>query len=78
MDRSDKFLKLLFLAELLFLIVLFHGFIRIITDETANKIILILVILFLEVKGVITVFFFLIKKIFLFRCSHRFLMMKLR
>ena len=29
MDRSDKFLKLLFLAELLFLIVLFHGFIRI-------------------------------------------------
>ena len=67
MDRSDKFLKLLFLAELLFLIVLFHGFIRIITDETADKIILILVILILEVKGVITVFFFLIKKIFLFR-----------
>ena len=50
MDRSDKFLKLLFLAELRFLIVLFHGF-----------------ILILEVKGVITVFFFLIKKIFLFR-----------
>ena len=67
MDRSDKFLKLLFLAELLFLIVLFHGFIRIITDETADKVILILVILFLEFKGVITVFFFLIKKIFLFR-----------
>ena len=62
MDRSDKFLKLLFLAELLFLIVLFHGFIRIITDETADKVILIL-----EVKGVITVFFFLMKKIFLFR-----------
>ena len=59
MDRSDKFLKLLFL------IVLFHGFIRIITDETADKVIL--VILFLEFKGVITVFFFLIKKIFLFR-----------
>ena len=75
MDRSDKFLKLLFLAELLFLIVLFHGFIRIITDETADKVI---VILFLEFKGVITVFFFLIKKIFLFRCRHRFLMMKLR
>ena len=67
MDRSDKFLKLLYLAELLFLIVLLYGFIRIITDETAVKIILILVILILVVKGVITLFFFLIKKIFLFR-----------
>ncbi len=62
MDRSDKFLKLLFLAELLFLIILFHGFIRIITDETADVVILILVILILEVKGVITVFFFLIRR----------------
>ena len=66
MNRSYKFLKLLFLAELLFLIVLFHGFIRIITDETADKVILILVILFLEVEGVITLLFLLIKNIFLF------------